>query len=53
MKGQQKMRNKNIKSLWLKGKVQTDEERILREIEQQEQKEFDKQYLEQYYNYEM
>ena len=53
MKGQQRMRNKNIKSLWLKGKAQTYEEKILREIEQQEQKNYDKEYLEQYYNYEM
>ena len=47
------MRNKNIKTLWLKGKAIKEEEKILRQIERQEQKEIDKQYLEQYYNYEM
>ena len=47
------MRNKNIKSLWLKGKTTNEEEKILREIEQQEQKEFDEEYLKRYYNYEM
>lgn len=49
------MKNKNnkIKSLWLKGKAIREEERILREIEQQEQKEFDEEYLNRYYNYEM
>lgn len=47
------MRNKNIKALWLKGKAIREEEKIMREIEQQEQKEFDKEYLNKYYNYEM
>ena len=47
------MRNKNIKSLWLKGRTTSEEEKIMREIEIAEQKQFDKEYLEQYYNYEM
>ena len=47
------MRNKNIKNLWLKGKAIKEEEKILRQIEQQEQKEYDKEYLNRYYNYEM
>lgn len=47
------MRNKNIKTLWLKGKATNEEEKIMREIEQQEQREYDKMYLEKYYNYEM
>ena len=46
------MRNKNIKTLWLKGKT-NEEEKIMREIEQQEQKQYDKEYLNRYYNYEM
>ena len=47
------MRNKNIKSLWLKGRTTSEEEKILKQIELKEQKELDKQYLERYYNYEM
>lgn len=53
MKGQNNMKNKNIKNLWLKGKAINDEEKIMKEIEQQEQAQFDKQYLETYYNYAM
>ena len=46
------MRNKNIKALWLKGKAK-EEEKILREIEIAEQKQYDKEYINKYYNYEM
>ena len=47
------MRNKNIKTLWLKGKATNEEEKIMREIEIAEQKQYDKEYLNKYYNYEM
>ena len=47
------MRNKKIKNLWLKGKAQTEEEKIMQAIELAEQKEFDKEYLNKYYNYDM
>ena len=47
------MRNKNIKNLWLKGKASKEEEKIMREIEIAEQKQYDKEYLNNYYNYEM
>lgn len=47
------MRNKNIKTLWLKGKAIREEEKILRQIEIEEQKQYDRDYLEKYYNYEM
>ena len=47
------MRNKNIKSLWLKSKAIKEEEKILRQIESEEQKQYDKEYLNRYYNYEM
>ena len=47
------MRNKNIKALWLKGKAIKEEEKILKQIELEEQQQNDKAYLEKYYNYEM
>ena len=49
------MRNKNIKikSLWLKGRTQTEEEKIMQAIELAEKKEYDAEYLKRYYNYEM
>ena len=46
------MKNQKVKNLWLKGRTQTEEARIMQEIEQQEKKEYDKEYLNRYYNYE-
>ena len=46
------MRNKNIKNLWIKGRA-NEEEKIMQEIELAEQKEYDREYLKRYYNYEM
>ena len=47
------MKRKNIKTLWIKGKAIREEEKIMKEIELAEQKEYDAEYLKRYYNYEM